>query len=119
LAIDDVKAKEKVLFDKMGGFPDQEREYVELRRQQEILQGVYLILLQKREETALNNGVNKEKARVVDTAFVKKKPVAPRKLFAAIGMMVFTLLAPAGYLFAKRQWLDLITEYKNSVSSKG
>lgn len=33
--------------DKMGNVPTYEREYLDLKRQQEVLQGVYLILLQK------------------------------------------------------------------------
>lgn len=114
LTLDDLKNKEKTIYDKMASVPAQERQYIDYKRQQEILQGVYLILLQKREEIALSLGAQKAKARIVDQAYVKKRPVAPRKLFAAIGVFIFTLLIPIGYLFGKEQVSDLIKTYKAS-----
>lgn len=82
-SIKDVKAKEQEIYSKMNNYPVAERQFVELKRRQEIIQGVYLILLQKREETALILGQTRDKARVIDPAYVKSKPVGPRKLFAA------------------------------------
>jgi len=111
LTIEDIKAKEKALYDKMSSFPDQEKEFIELKRQQEVLQGVYLILLQKREETALNSGLDRKKARIVDAAYVKSRPIGPRKLYAAIGMILFTLIVPVAYLFCKEQYLSLKDAY--------
>jgi uncharacterized protein involved in exopolysaccharide biosynthesis len=115
-AIDEIKGKEKELLKIMESYPDKERDFFELKRQQEIYQGVYLILLQKREETALNNDLNKERAKILDTAFVKKKPVAPRKLYAAIAMMMLTLVVPVVYLFSKEQVNALIKEYRRVKS---
>ena len=97
----------------MNNYPVAERQFVELKRRQEIIQGVYLILLQKREETALILGQTRDKARVIDPAYVKSKPVGPRKLFALIGMLVLTLVIPISYLFVRRQSSLLIQEYKN------
>ena len=53
LTRDDLKKKEQMLLNKMGAIPQQERVYVDLKRQQEIYQGVYLVLLQKKEDAAL------------------------------------------------------------------
>ncbi|MDR1357132.1 MAG: tyrosine protein kinase [Tannerellaceae bacterium] len=112
LAIGEVKSKEKALFDRMESFPDKERDFVELKRRQEIFQGLYLILLQKREETALSIDLNRERAKVLDAAFVKKKPVGPRKLYAALGMIALTLLIPIIYIFCKEQSAVLLKEYR-------
>ena len=109
-SIKDVKAKEQEIYSKMNNYPVAERQFVELKRRQEIIQGVYLILLQKREETALILGQTRDKARVIDPAYVKSKPVGPRKLFALIGMLVLTLVI--SYLFVRRQSSLLIQEYK-------
>lgn len=104
--------KEKALLTKMGNVPEYERVYVDYRRQQEILQGMYLILLQKREEVALSVGQNTDKAKVIDAAFVMKKPIGPRKLFAAIGVIFLTLLISISYLFLKDTYKSLRDEFK-------
>lgn len=118
LALDDLKSKENELYRRMGNVPIQEREFIELKRHQEVLQGVYLILLQKREEIALSLGQDKLKARMIDVPFVKKAPVAPRRLFAAIGIFLFTLLIPMGYLFFKEQMLNLFEEFKKQKEKR-
>lgn len=99
--------REKKLLGRMGSVPAQERVYFDYKRQQEISQGLYLILLQKREEIILSISRKSEKAKIVDPAFVKSKPIAPRKLYAAIGVCVFTLLLSVGWLFCKDQYLAL------------
>lgn len=114
LTLDDLKHKEKLLVDKMGAVPTVEREYVDFKRQQEIYQAVYLILLQKREDLALSIGEKKERARVIEIPYVKQRPIAPRKLYAALGMLLFTLVVPVGYLFGKDQLKALIKEYKQA-----
>ncbi|GHU81794.1 hypothetical protein FACS189415_0880 [Bacteroidia bacterium] len=103
LFIDELKSKEEVMRVRMGKVPGQERTYIDYRRQQEILQGVYLLLLQKREEILLSIGQPTDKAKTVDAAFTKPRPVAPRKLFAVIGIIVFTLVITVGWLFGKEQ----------------
>lgn len=111
LAIQDLKEKEKAIYRKMGNFPLQEREFVDLKRQQEIFQGVYLILLQKREEAALSADSKFDKARVIEAPFVMKKAVAPRKLYAALFIFLFTIMVPVGYLFCKGLFVDLKEEF--------
>ena len=61
----------------MGNVPTQEREFMNYKRDQEIAQGVYLILLQKREEALLKLNKSMNRALIVDEAFVKSTPVAP------------------------------------------
>lgn len=112
--LSDLRSKEKMLMDKLGEVPSQERVYIDYRRQQEIFQTVYLILLQKREETALSIGVDRPKARIIDAPYVKKKSVGPRKLYAGLFMIVFTFLMPILVLFIKKNTLELISAYKNT-----
>lgn len=116
LTHNDLKTKEKMILSRMDGIPQQERVFIDLKRQQEIFQGVYLLLLQKREEIVLTIGQGKEKARIIDAPYIKSKPVAPRKLYAAIGIIVFTFIVSVGWLSAKwfvlSVWEDLKAEYK-------
>jgi uncharacterized protein involved in exopolysaccharide biosynthesis len=114
LVISELKSKEKGLFDRMGEVPRQERIYVDYKRHQEILQGMYLILLQKREEIVLSIAQAKERAKIIDPAFNMPRPVAPRKLYAAIGIVFFTLLITVGWIYGKRQLAEFMEEFQKA-----
>lgn len=111
----DLKSQEKLIFDKMGNVPTFEREYLEYRRQQEILQGIYLILLQKKEEIALSLGKEREKGYILDAAFSKYKSVAPRKLYALLFVFIFTIVVPVVFLFLRDRIKELMIAYKESA----
>ncbi len=113
---DDLKEKEKTLINKMGAIPQQERVYVDLKRQQEIYQGVYLVLLQKKEEIELTIGQGKERARIIDEPYAKTAPVAPRKLYAAIGIVLFTFMVSAGWLSMKWLVMSIWKDLKVKIS---
>jgi uncharacterized protein involved in exopolysaccharide biosynthesis len=112
--LEELRTKEKQALSKMKSIPEKEREYLTYYRDQEILQGLYLMLLQKREETILSLGTKNERARVIEPAYVMKKPLGPRKLYAAIGILALTLVIPVGYLFAKDLFVSLKEEYKRA-----
>jgi uncharacterized protein involved in exopolysaccharide biosynthesis len=112
--LEGLKKKENELLQKMKTIPEKEREYVGYRRDQEILQGIYLMLLQKREETMLSLGKNTDRARVIEPAYMKKKSLGPKKLYAAIGILVLTLVIPTGCLFAKDLFLSIKEEYNRA-----
>ncbi|MDH6358240.1 Wzz/FepE/Etk N-terminal domain-containing protein [Parabacteroides sp. PF5-9] len=113
-SINELRRQEKEIFDKMGNVPTMEREFIDYRRQQEVYQGVFLILLQRREDTALTLGDLKDRAIVIDDPYVKQKRVAPRKLYAAIVMMLLTLVFPIAWIESKRLYLQLKEEYKQT-----
>ena len=84
---------------RIGSAPKMERVLTEIGRQREIKQGVYLLMLQKREEVAMELANVTDKGKLVDppaavafTGASQKKPV----LFAAL--LVGALL-PAGVLY--------------------
>lgn len=114
----DLKEKENLLLSKMNNIPQQERVYVDLTRQQEIYQGVYLVLLQKREEIVMNVAQGKERARIVDAPYIKSGSVAPRKLYAAIGVILFTFVFSAGWLSIKYLLMSIISDLKVALKNK-
>ena len=116
----DLEDTENQLLKKMDAVPEQMRIYVDYTRQQEIFQGVYLILLQKQQEIALSIGQNVDKAKSIDAAFVMKKPVQPRKLYALIGLIVLTLGLSIGWIFCKEQTVAiwrLLKEEKDATNT--
>lgn len=117
-SLKDIRSKVAMIYDKMGSYPVAERQYVELKRDQEITQGVYLLLLQKREETALVLGKMNEKAKVLDDAYVKSRPIGPRKLYAALAMMLLTIIIPVGFLCCKQMYIALKDEFLRQKSKR-
>jgi uncharacterized protein involved in exopolysaccharide biosynthesis len=112
--LDNLRAQERQILSKRKSVPEKEYEYLNYRRNQEILQGIYLLLLQKREEAALSIGNKSERARIIEPAFIKKKPLGPRKLYAVIGIMVLSLIIPIGILLTK----ELITSIKEEYNKE-
>ena len=113
ITLNDLKEKERAILAKMKTIPKKERDYMQLWRQQEVLQGFYLLLLQKQGETELSLAENTENARVIDPAFASKKTVGPRRLYAAVGMLVLTLLIPIGWMLGRDIFVSLKEEYKH------
>lgn len=79
---------------RVGNAPQQERVLTEIGRQREIKQGVYLLMLQKREETAMELANVADKGRLVDTTSVVKNSAKPRKLMTLSVAFLLGLFLP-------------------------
>lgn len=89
----DLEKQDTVLQGKISSIPSQEREFRILDRQQKIKEGIYLYLIQKREETAITLSVKEANAKVIDAGRADLNPISPKKsiiyliaLLAGIGV---------------------------------
>lgn len=79
--------------------PGQERQYVSIARQQEIKAGLYLMLLQKREENAITLAATANNAKIIDEPAAESVPVSPKpKMIYMIALMIGVGL-PVGIIF--------------------
>lgn len=88
---------------RVGNVPEQERVLTEIGRDRNIKQGVYVSLLQKREENAMELAKTTDKGRLADATLFNKK-VKPRMLIVLLLVIVLSQLLPFLYYYM-REWL--------------
>ena len=78
--------------------PGQERQYVSIARQQEIKAGLYLMLLQKREENAITLAATANNAKIIDEP-VSDGLVSPKPKMIYMIALVLGLGLPVGIIY--------------------
>jgi capsular exopolysaccharide synthesis family protein len=104
----------------MGTIPDLKMELEKIMRQKEIKEQLYLLLLQKREESALSLASTTSDSRIVERPFGSQDPVSPRRESVLMISLVAGLVIPLGYVFLKDAFntkvigLEMITKITNT-----
>lgn len=102
LQLEEVNNKKNELSKKLVATASHEKALVPMLREQKVKEELYIMLLGKREENALSLATTEPNARILEAAFGKDIPVAPKtKLFVAAGacggaaLCIFALLGAA------------------------
>lgn len=82
----------------IGSTPEQERILTQIGRQQEVKSGLYLMLLQKREENSISLAATADKGKLIDTPVFAGK-VSPKDSMILLIAFVLGLAIPAAILF--------------------
>jgi capsular exopolysaccharide synthesis family protein len=75
---------------------------------------LYLYLLNKREENAISLAITENTARIIDSAFGPNRPIAPRKSFVMLVMLILGCAVPFAILYM-REILDTTVRSRQDI----
>ena len=101
---------------KVGSAPQQERVLTEIGRQREIKQGVYLLMLQKREETAMELANVTDKGKFVDLPTVDPASSKPQKKMVLLVALFLGAILPVGILYLMQMFKTKIDTLQELAS---
>ena len=89
ITVTELKKKESEIKNKIGQIPEIERNYLKLRREQELQLTIYIFLLEMREQTGVKGVSILPKLKVIDEPYVINKLVEPSLIKVAITALFF------------------------------
>lgn len=115
ITVEDLNKKDSEIKDKIGKIPTIEKDYLQLKREQELQQTIYVFLLEMREQTGVKGISLLPKLQMIDEPYAINKPVEPNLIKVALatlflGGIVFPLSAIYG--------LPLINNYLRKRKEK-
>jgi tyrosine-protein kinase Etk/Wzc len=82
----------------VGQTPEQERMLTQIGRQQEVKSGLYLMLLQKREENSISLAATADKGKLIDDPAINGQ-ISPKRSVILLAALILALALPALVLF--------------------
>ena len=110
LQLEKVKSQEKQILSRISSNTDQELELLSLEREQQMIQNLYMFLLQKREENELAALVNVGNTRLIMSPSGSSAPVSPNRKMFLLAALVIGCGIPFAFFFVKKM---LDTSVKN------
>lgn len=113
LRLQDARANESTLSSRIAGAPDQEKQGLDIQRQQSLKEALYTYLLNKREEVALQQAINEANVRLVEGP-IGNKQVSPRSMVIMLISLIIGLLIPTIVLWI-RYALDVTVHGRKDI----
>lgn len=99
LSLQQLKARNNRFKGEVSRLPEKEKLLRAIERQQKIKESLYLLLLQKREEAAINLAITEPSVKVVEYALSGSHPISPKRNMFYAGFILAGLLIPFSILF--------------------
>lgn len=107
----DLSSRNSEAQSRINALPRVEREFLDIKRQQQVKESLYVFLLQKREEASLTMAVTVPKGRVLDAPDYAGK-LSPRSNMIMLVFLMLGLLLPLAYIFIREQLHTKLTTPK-------
>lgn len=115
ISASDLRSRGGSLNSEIRQVPATERKYLDLARQQQIKQELYIFLLQKREETAISKTSNISNSKVIDPPKADPNPISPRRRLIYLLGLLAGLTIPFAILYL-RSTLSVRVENKDDIA---
>ena len=99
ISLNDLKRQEDKLNSKITSIPRQERALKDIDRQKQIVETLYLYLLEKREENAIALAIKAPNARIIDVPYGSNIPVSPRRMLVYLIGLVLGVVIPFALIY--------------------
>ena len=100
----------------LGGIPEKEKELLEISRDQNIQQGIYSFLLQKKEESVLSYTTTNTDCKVINYAKAGGGPVSPKTTMIYFAALIFGLFLPLAFVNGREMFNNKIL-YRKEIES--
>src|SRR5690606_21077669 len=101
LSLDQLKLEDSKASGLLSSMPEKEKILRSIERQQTIKESLYLLLLQKREEAAINLAITAPSIKVVDYAMSSGGPIYPNRNKILGGAFLLGFLLPIGIIYVR------------------
>jgi capsular exopolysaccharide synthesis family protein len=101
VARNDLKGQSDAVMSRMAKVPTQERQFLDFTRRQNVMQELYLFLLQTREQAAVSKTNNISPVRVFDSPQRAPLPYFPNFILISIAAIFLGLVVPSVVIFMK------------------
>ena len=101
----------------MSTIPRKEREFLDIKRQANIKEDLYLLLLKTREETAISYASTVTDSRIVDVPFSTGVPIKPNKNSIYLMALLLGLVIPFAFIMLKEVLINTV-QTKSEIERK-
>jgi len=117
LQLEELKKEESKVLSKVRAIPSNERDYIDIAREQEIIAGLYSYLLKKKEETDISLAVTVPNAKIIDVAYSTGSPVYPKNKIIYLLAFFLGIFVPFVFIYIY-DLLDTKVHNKGDVESE-
>ncbi len=108
-----VQKKVKQIESRIREIPTYEREFINIKRQQSIKEGLYNFLLQRKEEASVSYASNIVTNKIISPAYIDNNPVRPKKVLIYLFFFLTGIIIASVYIWLRYLLNTNITSKKD------